>query len=70
MTFRMNRRHLMAGAAALGAATAFRPAFAESIPAKPESGGVKMGLEPWLGYGQWHVANKKGLFKANGLEPP
>jgi NitT/TauT family transport system substrate-binding protein len=68
MTFRITRRQLMAGTAALGAATAFRPAFAQDIPMKPETGGVKMGLEPWLGYGQWHVANKKGLFKANGLD--
>ncbi len=68
MTFIINRRHLMAGAAALGAASAFRPAFAQDIPGKPETGGIKMGLEPWLGYGQWHVAAKKDLFKAQGLE--
>ena len=27
-----------------------------------------MGIEPWLGYGQWHIAAKKDLFKAQGLE--
>jgi NitT/TauT family transport system substrate-binding protein len=68
MNFRINRRQMMAGAAAFGSIAAFRPAFAQDIPAKPEAGGIKMGLEPWLGYGQWHVANKKGLFKAQGLD--
>jgi NitT/TauT family transport system substrate-binding protein len=58
----------MAGAAALGVASTFRSAFAQDIPAKPEAGGIKMGIEPWLGYGQWHVAAKKGLFKEQGLE--
>lgn len=69
MKFHTTRRQVMAGAAAFGAAAAFRrSAWAQDIPAKPEAGGVKMGLEPWLGYGQWHVANKKGIFKANGLD--
>src|SRR3954466_10166671 len=72
MAFHTTRRQLMAGAAALGTlggvAATFRSALAQDIPAKPEAGGVKMGVEPWLGYGQWHVAAKQGLFKANGLE--
>jgi NitT/TauT family transport system substrate-binding protein len=65
----MNRRQVLAGAAALTAATSFslRRAMADDIPSAPESGGIKMGLEPWLGYGQWHVAAKKDLFKTNGL---
>jgi NitT/TauT family transport system substrate-binding protein len=58
----------MAGATALGVASTFRSAFAQDIPAKPEAGAIKMGIEPWLGYGQWHVAAKKGLFKEHGLE--
>jgi NitT/TauT family transport system substrate-binding protein len=68
MPFHTTRRQMMAGAAALGVATSFRSAFAQDIPAKPEAGGIKMGIEPWLGYGQWHVAAKKGLFKAQGLD--
>src|SRR4051794_7621278 len=39
----------------------------DAIPAKPEAGTFKVGIEPWLGYGQWHVAAKKGLFAAQGL---
>lgn len=35
--------------------------------AAPEPGAVKMGVEPWLGYGQWHVAKHYDLFKNNGL---
>ena len=42
-------------------------ARADDIPAKPEAGTFKVGIEPWLGYGQWHVAAKKGLFAAQGL---
>jgi NitT/TauT family transport system substrate-binding protein len=68
MKFQTTRRQMMAGAAALGAAATFRSAFAQDIPSKPEAGGVRMGVEPWLGYGQWHVAAKKGLFKQQGLE--
>lgn len=40
---------------------------AEAIPMKPEAGAFKLGIEPWLGYGQWHVAAKKGLFAKEGL---
>ncbi len=35
---------------------------------KPEAGTFKMGMQPWLGYGQWYVAEQAGAFKANGLE--
>ena len=31
-------------------------------------GPIKMGIEPWLGYGQWHIAAKKGLFRQAGLD--
>lgn len=40
---------------------------AEAIPVKPEPGTLKMGIEPWLGYGQWHVAARKGIFEQQGL---
>ena len=43
------------------------PAMAQAIPARPEAGGFRMGIEPWLGYGLWHVAAAKGLFQAEGL---
>ncbi|MDQ0467875.1 ABC transporter substrate-binding protein [Labrys wisconsinensis] len=69
MDLLMNRRRLMqAGAGLALGATAFGRAFAQEIPAKPEAGAIKMAIEPWLGYGQWHVAAKKGLFKAAGLD--
>ena len=72
----MNRREvLQAGVglaltAALGsslAASLITQALAEDLPATPEAGAIKMAIEPWLGYGQWHIAAKKGLFKDNGL---
>ena len=55
-------------AAALMAALA-APAVhaADAIPTTPEAGSFKLGIEPWLGYGQWDIADAKGIFKANGL---
>lgn len=41
---------------------------ADAIPATPEEGGFKIGIEPWLGYGLWHVAAKKALFAEHGLK--
>jgi NitT/TauT family transport system substrate-binding protein len=37
-------------------------------PAKPEAGTFRMGIEPWLGYGPWRVAEKQGYFQDNGLD--
>ena len=69
MALIIDRRQLFkGGAAALLAGTAIGRAAAQDIPSSPESGAIRMGIEPWLGYGQWHIAAKKGLFKANGLE--
>lgn len=39
-----------------------------SAHAAPEAGEFKMGTLPWLGYGQWYVADHEGIFKKNGLE--
>jgi NitT/TauT family transport system substrate-binding protein len=39
-----------------------------SIPSKPEAGTFRMGIEPWLGYGPWRIAESKGYFKRNGLD--
>jgi NitT/TauT family transport system substrate-binding protein len=60
------RRLLAAASIGLLAAPAAQAADA-TIPAKPESGSFKIGIEPWLGYGQWHVAKEKGLFAKQGL---
>lgn len=56
---------LLAMALGLAASAA---ASADGIPTTPEAGSFKIGVEPWLGYGQWYVAQEKGLFKKNGLE--
>ena len=69
MIWTPNRRDMIrAGAAALMVSAAGRVALGQDIPAAPESGPIKMGIEPWLGYGQWHIAAKKGYFKQVGLE--
>nr|WP_284310615.1 ABC transporter substrate-binding protein [Labrys miyagiensis] len=57
---------MMAAAIAIAAPATAQAADA-TIPTTPEAGSFKIGIEPWLGYGQWHVAEAKGLFKANGL---
>ncbi|MDQ0456850.1 NitT/TauT family transport system substrate-binding protein [Rhizobium paknamense] len=57
---------LTCGMAAFSAGTPVQAA--DSIPAKPEPGTFKIGIEPWLGYGQWHVAASKDFYKKNGLE--
>lgn len=46
---------------------AFADAAASAIPTTPEPGPVRIALEPWLGYGLWEVAQKKGFFAKNGL---
>jgi len=56
---------LCLGFVALGAAL---PAAADDIPTKPEAGTFKLGLEPWLGYGQWQIAATQGIFAKNGLQ--
>jgi NitT/TauT family transport system substrate-binding protein len=69
MNWTPTRRDILkAGAAAAATGGFAAPAFAQDIPAAPEPGLIKMGIQPWLGYGQWHVAAKKDMFKAAGLE--
>ncbi|MGO1078750.1 ABC transporter substrate-binding protein [Inquilinus sp. CA228] len=43
------------------------PATAQAIPALPEVGAFRLGIQPWLGYGLWHIAAAKGLFRAKGM---
>src|SRR6266567_1471262 len=40
---------------------------ASAIPSKPESGVIRMGIEPWIGYGPWYIAQQEGYFKQLGL---
>lgn len=58
---------LLAGVLCYGEANP-SSAWAQSATAsKPEDGPFKLGVEPWLGYGQWQVAQAKGMFKRQGL---
>ena len=45
-------------------ATAQSPA---AVPAV-EEGTFQMGVEPWIGYGPWWIADKNGHFEANGVD--
>jgi len=68
MSWAINRRNLLKTAAAAAALSVVATrSFAEGIPSTPEAGDIRMGIEPWLGYGHWHIAAKKGYFKAAGL---
>ncbi len=69
MTFR-NAMRMAAVAAALGTMLIAAPSRAAdtAIPATPEPGPIKIGIEPWLGYGQWDIAAKQHLFAEHGLK--
>jgi NitT/TauT family transport system substrate-binding protein len=62
------KRVLATGALLAGLALAPAAMAADAIPEKPEPGTFKMGIEPWLGYGQWVVADKTGIYPKHGLE--
>ena len=70
MVFKPSRRSAIgAGLLALAAlSTGATLTAAQDIPATAEPGPIKMGIEPWLGYGQWHIAAKKKLFEKEGLD--
>lgn len=60
-------KNKVALACCLGALSTFSLS-ADAATTAPEAGTFKMGIEPWLGYGQWHVAQSQGIFKQQGLE--
>ena len=39
-----------------------------AAPAKTETVKVRIGTQPWIGYGPWWIAQKKGLFEKYGLD--
>jgi len=53
-----------ADTAAAGAATTAAGGAAPAV----EDGKFTMGIEPWLGYGGWLVADKQGYFASEGLK--
>ena len=72
MKLMFKRFAAMAGSAILGLALLCGPGpagAADTSPADPvvEAGRFRLGIEPWLGYGQWYVAAEKGTFARNGL---
>src|SRR3954447_19138182 len=64
----MKTRRALAGIAAGLSLMVIGVASSQDIPAKPEAGTFRMGIEPWLGYGPWQIAAKQGLFAQQGLE--
>ena len=64
----INRRAILKSSGAfLALAVVPNKAWSDDIPAKPESGPIKLGSSPWIGGGPWEIAKKKGLFAAQGL---
>jgi NitT/TauT family transport system substrate-binding protein len=57
---------LVLGACGSGS-TSVKTVKASAIPTTPESGVIKMGIEPWIGYGPWYIAQQEGYFKQLGL---
>ena len=66
----MTKRHLGWGLFAIagGMLLLASGAAAQEIPATPEAGTFRMGIEPWLGYGPWQILAKKGFFAQHGLK--
>lgn len=64
------RSRVAAGAlATLACAIHIGIASAAGLASKAaEPGEVQMGMNPWIGYGPWIIADQKGLFKKNGLK--
>lgn len=59
-------------AMSLAACTAAAPSAAPAAPA-PESDApaatvVRIGTQPWIGYGPWWIAQEQGLFAKHGIE--
>lgn len=53
-------------ATGLTAGVAAQSPSAGALPAV-EEGTFQMGIEPWIGYGPWWIADQKDLFEANGV---
>lgn len=58
----------LAGCGAGGGTSGPAEVAAGSIPDKPEAGTFTMGIEPWLGYGAWWIAQDKGMFTGQGMD--
>jgi len=41
---------------------------ADKIPSTPESGQFRMGIEPWIGYGAWWIAQDEKMFADHKLD--
>ena len=54
-------------AAGLTAGAAAQSPSAAALP-PVEEGTFQMGVEPWIGYGPWWIADKNGHFEANGVD--
>ncbi len=63
MLFLRALKQVVTAACCLGLFAAYSQAAVQ-----PEPGKLKMGIQPWLGYGQWYVATQHELYEKQGLE--
>jgi len=59
---RLPHRTLSVAAIAVTAAIALSACSSGSTPSADGSATVAMGIQPWLGYGPWYIADEKGYF--------
>src|SRR4029077_20151623 len=57
----------LCGLLALPAVAAASTSGKAAIPSKPEAGTFQMGIEPWLGYAPWRIAEQNKLFDKQGM---
>ncbi len=59
---------MIAALVALSACAPVAPAAAPSGESAPALTPVRIGTQPWIGYGPWWIAQDQGMFEKHGLQ--
>jgi NitT/TauT family transport system substrate-binding protein len=65
---RLSRRTASVAAVAMAATIALSACSAGPAENADGSTAVAMGIQPWLGYGPWYIADEKGYFEDEGVD--
>lgn len=68
MTRRLFRSFTVTAAAAAALTLGLAGCTAASTPDAASGDAIRMGTQPWLGYGQWYVAEDQGFFGDRGVD--
>jgi len=68
MSHKTALRKRLTFAAAVVVAGALAMTGCSGTSSSNNSSPIKMGIEPWIGYGQWYVAQDQGFLKKNGVD--